>query len=243
MGAVAGIGFGWRARRVLEDPDRAIREVEWAIENDARFVVMRPSFVYNKGGRRSPADPCYDPFWKIVNDEGLTIVYHGGDSGYGEYMTDWGEGGSMQSFGHSPLRGITMPYKAPFDLMAALIAHRLFERFPNLRIASIEMGAFWVTWLLQSLERSYGQNPKGFAENPIDTFRRHVWIAPFHEDNILDLKNLLGADQMLLGSDWPHAEGLATPTDFVDELDGFSEIEIKQVMRDNALGLSVRRPV
>jgi len=227
----------------LMDLGRAVNELEWAIGNDARFVVMRPSFVFGKGGSRSPADPYFDPFWKIVNDEGVTVVYHGGDAGYGEYMADWGEGGTIESFGYSPLRMIAMPHKAPFDLMAALISHRLFSRFPNLRMASIEMGAFWVTWLFQSLERAYGQNRGSFDENPLDTFRRHIWIAPFHEDSILDLKNLLGAENMLLGSDWPHAEGLAEPKAFVNELDGFNDAEIKQVMRDNALGLSKRRPV
>ena len=227
----------------LMDLDRAIRELEWVIAKDARFIVMRPSFVYNKGGSRSPADPEFDPFWKIVNDRGITVVYHGGDAGYGKYMADWGEGGSVQSFGSSPMRSIAMSYKAPFDLMAALISHRLFERFPNLRIASIEMGAFWVAWLFQAMQRSYNQDPSYFAENPLDTFRRHIWIAPFHEDSVLDLKEMLGAENMLLGSDWPHAEGLAVPTQFASQLGGFSDAEVKMVMRDNALGLSQRRPL
>ena len=227
----------------IMDRERGIRELEWALSNDARFIVMRPSFIYNKAGSRSPADPYFDPFWKIVNDEGITVVYHGGDSGYGEYMADWGEGGSIESFAMSPLRSVAMSHKAPFDLMAALISHRLFERFPNLRLASIEMGAFWVQWLMQSLERAYGQSPKSFFEDPCETFRRHIWISPFHEDSVLGLKNLIGADRMLLGSDWPHAEGLPDPTEFVHELEGFSDREIKQVMRDNAVGLSVRRPI
>jgi predicted TIM-barrel fold metal-dependent hydrolase len=110
-------------------------------------------------------------------------------------------------------------------------------------MASIEMGAFWVQWLFQSLERTHGQDPSYFFENPIETFRRHIWIAPFHEDSVLDLKNKLGAENMLLGSDWPHAEGLVDPTDFANELDGFTSEEVKMVMRDNALGLSQRRPV
>jgi predicted TIM-barrel fold metal-dependent hydrolase len=227
----------------IMDRDRGIAELEWALSNDARFIVMRPSFIYDKAGSRSPADPYFDPFWKIVNDEGITVVYHGGDSGYGDYMADWGEGGSIESFSMSPMKAVAMSHKAPFDLMAALLSHRLFERFPNLRMASIEMGAFWVQWLFQSLERTYGQSPKSFFEDPRDTFRRHVWISPFHEDSVLALKELIGADRMLLGSDWPHAEGLPDPTEFVHELDGFSDREIKQVMRDNALGLSVRRPV
>ena len=227
----------------LMDLDRAVKELEWALENDARFIVMRPSFVYQKGGSRSPADPYYDPFWQIVNDSGVTIVYHGGDSGYGEYMSDWGEGGTIESFGSSPLRSISMSHKAPFDLMAALIAHRLFERFTNLRMASIEMGAFWVPWLLQSLERTYGQDPSYFFEDPVETFKRHISIAPFHEDSVLKLKDLIGAENLLLGSDWPHAEGLVNPADFAKDLDGFSDSEVKMVMRDNCLALSQRRPV
>jgi predicted TIM-barrel fold metal-dependent hydrolase len=227
----------------IMDRDRGIRELEWALANDARFIVMRPSFVYSAGGSRSPADRFYDPFWRLVNDSGVVVVYHGGDSGYGEYSKDWGEGGTTESFKASPFRSITMPSKPPFDLFAALISHQLFQRFPNLRIASIEMGSFWVPWLFQSMERIYGQEPSYFAENPLDTFRRHVWIAPFHEDEIALLRDLVGAENMVAGSDWPHAEGLADPTDYALDLKDLTDKEIRLVMRENALALSQRRPV
>jgi predicted TIM-barrel fold metal-dependent hydrolase len=203
---------------------------------------MRPSFVYDKGGSRSPADPWFDPFWKIVNDSGVTVVYHGGDSGYGKYAADWGEGGSVASFKNSPFRSISLASKPPFDLFAALISHQLFARFPNLRIASIEMGSFWVPWLFQSMERAYGQEPGQFAEDPAETFRRHVWIAPFHEDDIGVLRDLVGADHMVAGSDWPHAEGLPDPTDYAKDLHALTDDEVRLVMRENALALSQRRP-
>jgi len=242
-------GFAYRERIFaapyisIMDRDRGIRELEWALENDARFVVMRPSFVYNAGGSRSPADPHFDPFWQLVNDSGITVVFHGGDSGYGDYAGDWGEAGSTESFKGSPFRSISLPAKAPFDLFAALISHRLFQRFPNVRMASIEMGSFWVPWLFQSMKRVYGQEPSYFAEDPCETFRRHIWIAPFHEDDIGELRDLVGAENMVAGSDWPHAEGLADPTDYALDLKDLSDAEIRLVMRENALGLSQRRPV
>jgi predicted TIM-barrel fold metal-dependent hydrolase len=241
-------GFAYRERIYaapyisIMDRDRGVRELEWALENDARFVVMRPSFVFDRAGSRSPADPYFDPYWQLVNDSGVTVVFHGGDSGYGDYANDWGEGGTTQSFKNSPFRSLSLPSKPPFDLFAALISHRLFERFPNIRMASIEMGSFWVPWLFQSMERVWGQDPGYFPENPLDTFRRHVWIAPFHEDDIGELRDLVGAENMVAGSDWPHAEGLAEPTDYVYDLKGLSDAEIRLVMRDNALGLSQRRP-
>ncbi len=241
-------GFAYRERIYaapyisIMDRDRGVRELEWALENDARFVVMRPSFVFDRAGSRSPADPYFDPYWQLVNDSGVTVVFHGGDSGYGDYANDWGEGGTTQSFKNSPFRSISLPSKPPFDLFAALISHRLFERFPNIRMASIEMGSFWVPWLFQSMERVWGQDPGYFPENPLDTFRRHVWIAPFHEDDVAQLRDLVGAENMVAGSDWPHAEGLVNPTDYVYDLKGLSDAEIRLVMRDNALGLSRRRP-
>jgi predicted TIM-barrel fold metal-dependent hydrolase len=55
------------------------------------------------------------------------------------------------------------------------------------------------------------------------------------------LRDELGANRMIFGSDYPHAEGLADPLSFVDDLPGFSDDEIRLVMRENALALSVPR--
>ncbi|MDJ0787641.1 MAG: amidohydrolase family protein [Myxococcota bacterium] len=241
-------GFAYQERifaapyLTLVDPLAAVEELEWVLAHDARVIVMRPAPVRTPERNRSPADPVYEPFWARVNEAGISVAFHGGDSGYGRYWADWGEGGSVQSFRNSPFTSIVGGTRAPFDLLAALLSQGLFERFPNLRMASVEMGSNWVPWLIQSLRRAHGINPKAFSEDPVATLRRHVWISPFHEDDVDLLKDLLGAENLLMGSDWPHAEGLARPTDTLRELGGFSETEIRQVMRDNAEALVERRP-
>ena len=240
-------GFSYRERIfaapyiTLSNVDEAVSEIEWALENDCRLACMVAGPVWTDHGSRSPADPCFDPFWARVNEAGITIAYHGGDYGYGKYMEDWGEKGGLESFKGSPLNSVMLGNRAPYDTMGALICHGLFARFSNLRIASIEQGSNWVPWLLQSLRRVYGQSPGAFAEDPIETFRRHIWVSPFHEDDVPLLRELLGPERMLMGSDHPHAEGLAVPTDYVKELAGFPEDEIRLVMRENALGLSQRQ--
>jgi predicted TIM-barrel fold metal-dependent hydrolase len=227
---------------LLSDVDNAVNELEWVLERDARIVCMVAGPVVTETGPKSPADPNFDRFWARVNEAGITVAYHGGDYGYGKYVEEWGEPGALESFKGSPLKGIMLGNRAPFDTMGALICHRLFERFPNLRVVSVEQGSNWVPWLFQQFRRVYGQDPKGFAENPLDTFRRHIWVSPFHEDDVPLLRDLLGAERLLMGSDFPHAEGLAQPTDYVYELKDFSDEEIRRVMRDNALELSRRRP-
>ncbi|HEY2213463.1 MAG TPA: amidohydrolase family protein, partial [Acidimicrobiales bacterium] len=85
--------------------------------------------------------------------------------------------------------------------------------------------------------------PNAFASNPIETFREHVWVAPFYEDDLAGLKESIGIDRILFGSDWPHAEGLSEPSDFALDLrrNGFNEIEIRQIMDENGRVLAKRR--
>ncbi|MGH0035624.1 MAG: amidohydrolase family protein [Myxococcota bacterium] len=237
-------GFQYRDRIfatpyiTLSDVDEAVAELEWALERGCRAVCMVAGPVVTDTGTRSPADPVFDPFWSRLGEAGITLAYHGGDNGYEKHMADWGESAGLQAFKGSPLKTVMLGNRAPFDTMAALICHGLFARHGNLRVASIEQGSNWVPWLLQSLRRVHGQDPRSFAEDPVETFKRHVWVSPFHEDDVPLLRELVGADHMLMGSDFPHAEGLAVPSDYVLELDGFSDAEKRMVMRDNALALS-----
>ena len=242
-------GFAWRERIfaapyiTLVDPDNAVAELEWALDHDARFLVMVAGPVVVNGVGVSPADPVYDPFWARANEAGVTICYHGGDSRYSAYMADWGEQSETQAFRQNPFRAIASS-NAIQDTFANLLAHGLFARFPNLRIASIETGSDWVFHLYEKLTKSFGQTPRAYPEDPRETFRRHVWVSPFYEDKLGELRTLLGADHILMGSDFPHAEGLAEPTSYIKDLKNFdySDEDARLVMRDNGFALSGRRP-
>jgi len=133
--------------------------------------------------------------------------------------------------------------RPPYETMAALVCQGLFDRFPNVRVASIEAGADWAIPLVKKLKKAYGQLPSGFASDPVEAFLSHVWIAPFYEDDLAALRTVLGVDRLLFGSDWPHAEGLAEPTDFALDLrrNGFAEDEIRTIMTTNGRNLTLRR--
>ena len=92
------------------------------------------------------------------------------------------------------------------------------------------------------MDKAYGQMPELLSEDPRETFRRHVWVAPFFEDDVRGLADLIGVDHVLFGSDFPHAEGLKRPLDFLKELEGFSEADVRRIMRDNARFITTPRP-
>jgi predicted TIM-barrel fold metal-dependent hydrolase len=74
-------------------------------------------------------------------------------------------------------------------------------------------------------------------EKPSAILRRHVFVSPYHEEDIPALARAIGASQVLFGSDFPHPEGLAKPADFAAEIAELPEPEQRLILRDNALRL------
>ena len=65
----------------LADVDEAVAELEWALDQGARTVVIRAAAPRSTAGPRSPSDEMFDPFWARVNEAGITVVVHAGDAG------------------------------------------------------------------------------------------------------------------------------------------------------------------
>lgn len=223
----------------LADVDWALEELEWAVEHGGKVINMRASSVLGHDGqRRSLGHPDHERFWNRLNETGITLAIHSGDAGYGFMLEYWGQNAEFEAFRYEPLKGL-LTYSPISDAIASLIGEGVFARNPNLRVATIETGSEWVWPLFKKLKKAYGQHSYAFAEDPLETFARHVWVAPYYEDDLLALRDAIGAEHIIFGSDWPHAEGLEHPTDFVHDLDGFTDEEIRLVMRDNGLKLVV----
>jgi predicted TIM-barrel fold metal-dependent hydrolase len=183
---------------------------------------------------------AHDAFWARLDEAGITLVVHGGDSSYAAYEQLWGLSGEVESF-RVPMLKRLLSASPIHDFMASLIADGLFDRFPNLRVATIETGSGWVRPLLKKLKQLSVQLPHEFASDPVAKFHDHVWVSPFFEDDVLALVDAVGPDKVVFGSDYPHAEGLAEPTAFVKELDGLDDAAIRKIMRDNARALVTPR--
>jgi len=227
----------------LCDVDWAVRELEWAIGRDARTVVLRPAAPTTAAGQRSPGDPMFDPFWARVNEAGITVVVHAGDSGYSSqgYADDSFSSQFSAGAGRPSIRMFAIE-RAAYDFLISLVFDKLFDRFPNVRIASVENGSEFLPDLFKKLRSTQNKMIGYFSEDPAETFRRHVWINPFWEDDVYEVVRLMGADRVIFGSDWPHIEGMPQPLDYVKELKELDDADQRLILRDNATELNVRRP-
>jgi predicted TIM-barrel fold metal-dependent hydrolase len=198
--------------------------------------------VFTRNGPRNPGHPDFDPFWARVNEAGITVVVHIGATRHDNNGYDSRSGDVLAL---APRPTITNFHRSRNinDWLASLVFDRLFERFPNLRIASVENGAEFLGDLLRSLHKTKDRVGGYFAVDPVEAFREHVWINPFWEDDIAEVIRHMGADRVILGSDWPHMEGLAHPRDILEELDQVADADREKILYANAKELNERRPL
>jgi len=76
------------------------------------------------------------------------------------------------------------------------------------------------------------------TERPSEVFRQHVRVVPYPEDDVVKIVTDLGqSDSIVMGSDFPHAEGLANPADFARLLKPLAIEDQEKIMRGNAEAL------
>lgn len=220
---------------VVED---AIRELDFVLDHGAKVVLVRPGPVAGSPRTRSPFLPEFDPFWARVEESGILVALHASDSGYQQYVNDW-EGRDVEFSGFKPsaFALASMGDRPISDTVFSAICHGMLWRFPEVRLFSVENGGGWVAPVLKALDLVFKKIPQDFPEHPRDTFARCFWINPFWEESIDDLIDLVGADRVCWGSDWPHAEGLADPLGWVAEIAHRRDDEIRRIMGQNVYEL------
>ena len=219
----------------LMDVDQACEELEWCLERGARIVGIRPAPVPGYRASRSPGLPEFDPFWARVAEAGIAVGMHASDSGYDQYAAAWEGGEEFLPFEMTPLRR-ALSANPIHDTLAALICHGLFERHPNLRLASVENGSSWLPGLIRRLEAVLPD------QSPRETFRRHIWVAVGLGEDPRKIADEIGVDRMMFGSDFPHPEGLEEPLSYYEALEGFEAEETRKIMGANLQGLLEPRP-
>ncbi|MEU6562456.1 amidohydrolase family protein [Nocardia nova] len=225
--------------------DGARRELEYLLDKGARVVLMKPAPVRGLHGWRSPALPEFDPFWRDVEDAGLPIVLHASQPPLDEYVNRWEPPATKNFMAMSSFRWLALGHREISDMIGSLICHGTLTRFPKLRIASVENGSSWIHPLFHDLADLTKKMPQNFPEDPIEVFRRNIWVSPFWEGSVSDVVETVGWDRVMFGSDYPHPEGLPEPKAYWKYAEGMDNRRTWDFLGDNArrfVGLPIENP-
>ena len=222
----------------LADPELAVAELDRVLAMGARMVVTVPGPIPTAHGYQSPGMPDYDPIWARLQEADFPVAIHaglGGTAQYGKICEP--PAGQFEGFRHSPFPVVAFADRTIADTFAAIICHGVLDRFPRLRLVTIENGAMWVPDLLRNLRAGYGKMPFAFQRHPVEAFRESIGVSPFFEDDMEMLKDAIVIDRLLYGSNFPHADGIPEQTDYVKDIAGFSHDDVRALIRDNSYAL------
>ncbi|MCE2392096.1 MAG: amidohydrolase family protein [Proteobacteria bacterium] len=202
----------------LRDLDMAVAELDRVLAKGVRTINLRPGHAYG----RSQGDPYFDPFWARVNEAKLSVLYHQGEGGHNEALAPlWGYDPNPHVFGMSAWQWFNSYGDAPvMAALSQLVYDNVFGRFPNILVASVENGAGWLPYFMSRLDKMRGMGRNGpwiggpLTERPTEIAKRHVVVTPYAEDDVRGIVEAVGYQMLALGSDYPHAEGLAEPREF-----------------------------
>ena len=207
--------------------DAALKELEYISERGAKIFLLRVAPVPTWQGRKSFALPEFDPFWSAVQELDIVVGMHSGDSGYTRYTNEWDGLGvehlPFKQAGSAAFQALMSEKDVVHDAMASIIGHGLATRFPKLKFMPVEYWATWIRPFLDRMQAAYEASPVLFDEDPLEVFKRNIYVHIFHEPNPQELIDRgLPADRLMFGSDFPHPEGLGDPLAYSDVVEGMA---------------------
>jgi len=192
----------------VDDVDEAVTELTRSRERGlvgALITVAPPDWQ----PYRSPA---YDPLWAAAQDLGTPLALHVGTDRADPRV---GRAAFRLDVKNVPPSVFVNPDAQVRRAFAEIIFSGVFERFPRLRIGSVEHELGWIPFFLDRLDYAYTDRPPRGPEwhrfsdpgaLPSDFFRRNAF-ASFQEDpHALRLLDVLGPGVPTWGSDYPHTE-------------------------------------
>jgi predicted TIM-barrel fold metal-dependent hydrolase len=152
----------------------------------------------NPGGTKSYIDPEFDPLWNLIQDLDMTVTMH--------------LGGRIPRFGDKKhfLPDLVMSKLAMAEPVAIFIYGAIFQRFPKLRLAIVESGIGWLSWMAEYMDATW-ERQRFWVESPLTEkpsffMDRNVFASFIHDREGVLNRNEAGGRNIMWSSDYPHSE-------------------------------------
>jgi predicted TIM-barrel fold metal-dependent hydrolase len=185
----------------LDDVGPAIGELERA----ARLGLAGAMITEYPLEDRRYDRPEYEPFWAAAEALGMPLSLHTATRRQGKIR-----GAGAKTLRDASSRATKAFY--PALSMCDMIFSGVFERHPKLTLAIVEFELSWAPHLLTTMDYTYRERHEEaiyrFQDGlrPRDFFHRNV-VLSFQEDAVgIRLRDVIGVDNMMWGSDYPHSE-------------------------------------
>ena len=205
----------------LQTPEAAAAELRHAVTS----LGMVGAEIATAVDGRDLDDPELEPFWAAAEELQALILIH-------PYQSLKGRGVERYFLNNM----VGNPAESTIAI-AHLIFGGVFERHPNLKVCMVHGGGF-APFQAGRWDHGFGRNARGAAANL--TKPPSHWLAQLYYDTVLHspatlrfLIDSVGADHVVLGSDYPFEMGDAASVATVNAVPGLTDAERQAILSDN----------
>ena len=212
----------------LRDPALAVQEVQRVAKLGAHTIMVGSAPVNGK----SFGHEDYDPIWAVAEDANVAVTIH--PAGNKEYLGSAWYKNRNPGFMFISMNNIQDPRMS----LSTMIYDGVFERFPELRAATVESMGSWVgEWIERFDYRYQYMRHTSQMKRPIrEYFARNIWINADPSEKLFPLiVQFVGDEKFFVGSDYPHAEGFTKPIETMRGLlSGLPAASLDKILGANA---------
>ena len=149
-------------------------------------------------------DSFFDPIYEAAQKHGMTIGIHGTR----HWAHEWGAD-KLKSFAEVHAYGFPAGMICNFT---SVICQGLPNRFPDLKMGFLEVGATWLPYYLDRLDEHYEKRAEEMPhlrKKPSDTFRESKLKVSLEgkESLLRETVDFVGAEHLIYATDVPHWDG------------------------------------
>lgn len=180
-------------------------------------------------GERTYDKPEYEPFWQASSDLGIPLSIH-----------THTETNPRPDFSRTMLEGTTNDLMARHAI-AAIVLGGVFERFPKIKLLSVENEVGWVPYFLERMDYTCSRHwavkgwKLGIKEQPSTYVRRNCYFTFQFGKSWVPSRHLVGVDHIMWASDYPHGDSTWPNSQRIiaDIFQGMPEVEKRKVIEEN----------
>jgi predicted TIM-barrel fold metal-dependent hydrolase len=188
------------------DVDACVGEARRAKELGLRGVNLTSD--PQDQGAPDLANSAWDPLWETCSSLELPVHFHIGASLTTMTYFDTYPWPSHDDDTKLAIGG-TLLFIGNARVVVNVICSGMLERFPELKIVSVESGAGWIPFILEALDYEMAENaPKlraALSLSPSEYFARQIYATTwFEHTKLASLVASVGEDNIMFETDFPH---------------------------------------